>query len=222
MVIVLANWFDPRLISLFGLITDAGTLIFPLTFLLADLITEVYGYKQARRAIWTGFLFNAVFILYGQLIIHLPGPQQAPYNAMFDQLLTMNSRIIFASAMSYLVAEGLNSILMAKLKIKLAGGYMGLRFISSTFVAAGVDSLVFTSLAFYAVLPDSQLINLMLTMWLIKVTVELVGLPFSVKLANRLKKTEQMDIYDQHTKFNLFSLEADYQARDNHLWNNKP
>ena len=72
MIIVLANWFDARLIHLIGLDTDAGTLVFPLTFLLSDLVTEVYGYKFARRAIWCGFLFNAVFLIYSQIVIHLP------------------------------------------------------------------------------------------------------------------------------------------------------
>src|SRR5260221_13755082 len=101
MVMALANWFDPRLITLFGLTTDAGTLIFPLTFLLSDLITEVYGYKQARRAIWCGFLFNAIFILYGQLVIHMPSPDYPTHNDSFDTLLAMNVRIIIASRISY-------------------------------------------------------------------------------------------------------------------------
>src|SRR3990167_4672910 len=109
MVIVLANWFDPRLIKIFGLTTDAGTLIFPLTFLLSDLITEVYGYKNARRAIWCGFLFNALFILYGQLVIHMPSPDYHTNNAMFDTLLATNVRIIIASCLSYLISEPLNS-----------------------------------------------------------------------------------------------------------------
>src|SRR5688572_13040806 len=77
MVLVLANWFDARLIQIFSFNTDGGTLIFPLTFLLSDLITEVYGYQQARRAIWCGFLFNIFFILYGLAITHLPSPDFA-------------------------------------------------------------------------------------------------------------------------------------------------
>src|SRR5262245_18687209 len=91
MVIELTNWFDPRLINI-GLDTDAGTLIFPLTFLLSDLITEVYGYKYARRAIWCGFLFNALFIIYGQIVIHMPSPSYPTNNDMFDTLLTTNIR----------------------------------------------------------------------------------------------------------------------------------
>jgi uncharacterized integral membrane protein (TIGR00697 family) len=148
MVIVLANWFDPRLISFFGLTTDAGTLIFPLTFLLSDLITEVYGYKFARQAIWCGFLFNALFIVYGQIVVRMPSPAFPTNNEMFDTLLTMNFRIIIASAISYLISEPMNSLVMAKLKIKMHGRYLGIRFVLSTVFASCIDSFIFGTIAF--------------------------------------------------------------------------
>lgn len=158
MVIVLANWFDVRLIQLYSLATDAGTLIFPLTFLLSDLITEVYGYQYARRAIWCGFLFNIIFILYGQLIIHLPSPDYAIVNNQyFDSMLALNMRIILASTISYLCSEPLNSFLMAKLKLQFAGHKLALRFVASTFTASGVDSLIFGALAFAGLMSADKL-----------------------------------------------------------------
>ena len=178
MVIVLANWFDPRLINLGWLDTDAGTLIFPLTFLLSDLITEVYGYKYARRAIWCGFLFNALFIIYGQIIIHLPNPNYPTNNEVFDTLLATNIRIIIASAISYLISEPFNSIIMAKLKIKMNGRYMGIRFILSTIIASGTDSFIFGTIAFYGLVANIHLISLILSMWLIKVVIEILGLSY--------------------------------------------
>ncbi len=215
MVIVLANWFDPRLINIFGLNTDAGTLIFPLTILLSDLITEVYGYKHARRAIWCGFLFNALFIIYGQVIIHMPSPNYPTNNTVFDTLLATNVRIILASAISYLSSEPLNSFVMAKLKIKTKGRYLGIRFVLSTIVASGTDSTIFSIIAFYGVMSDSNLIMLALTMWFIKVFIELIGLPISIRLTKKLKKMEQLDIYDKQTNFNILSLDTNYTARDN-------
>lgn len=215
MVIVLANWFDPRLVHLFGLDTDAGTLIFPLTFLLSDLITEVYGYKHARRAIWCGFLFNLLFIVYGQIVIHLPSPTYSTNNSIFDALLSTNIRIIFASAISYFCSEPLNSFVMAKLKIKMQGRYMGIRFISSTVVASGVDSAIFSVLAFYGAMSNSNLMALILTMWFIKVLIEVLGLPISIRLTKKLKKLEQLDIYDKRTQFNILSLNVDYTIKDN-------
>lgn len=215
MVIVLANWFDPRLIKIFGLTTDAGTLIFPLTFLLSDLITEVYGYKHARRAIWCGLLFNALFIAYGQLVIHMPSPDYSTNNDMFDTLFATNIRIIFASAISYLIAEPLNSFVMAKLKIKMHGRFIGIRFLSSTILAAATDSFIFSVIAFYGVISNINLLYLTLTMWLIKVIIELVGLPVSIRLAKKLKQSEKLDIYDKRTDFNLFTLDTHYVDKDN-------
>ena len=215
MVIVLANWFDPRLIRIFNLDTDAGTIIFPLTYLLSDLITEVYGYKHARRAIWCGFLFNALFIVYGQIIIHLPSPLYPTDNAMFDQLLAANARIIIASAISYLCAEPLNSYVMAKLKIKMSGRWIGVRFVASTFLASGFDSAIFGVIAFYGVMNNHNLWVLIVIMWFIKVFIEIIGLPISIRLARKFKQKEQLDIYDKRTQFTILSLDARYEQKDN-------
>jgi uncharacterized integral membrane protein (TIGR00697 family) len=215
-VILLANWFDIRFIHVIGLDTDAGTLIFPLTFLLSDLITEVYGYKYARRAIWTGFLFNFLFIMYGQLVIHLPSPSFAiSDNQNFDALLGFNTRIIIASTISYLCSEPMNSFIMAKLKIKTHGKMMSLRFVLSTVVASLFDSFVFGTLAFYGTMPNNDLIKFNATMWLIKVIVEILGLPFSLRAAAKLKRYEKLDMYDNGTNFNIFSLDATYANKNN-------
>ncbi|HVE44070.1 MAG TPA: queuosine precursor transporter [Gammaproteobacteria bacterium] len=216
MVMVLANWFDARLIRIFSLNTDAGTLIFPLTFLLSDLMTEVYGYQQARRAIWCGFLFNFIFILYGQIIIHLPSPDYAVIsNQKFDELLSMNSRIIIASTMSYLCAEPLNSFIMAKLKILFSGHQLALRFVASTVIASVVDSFIFGTIAFYGLMSHQALFLLIITMWFLKVVIEVVGLPISLYLTKKLKEMEHLDVYDKKTNFTPFSLHVDYTERDN-------
>lgn len=215
MVLAFANWFDPRLIRIFGLTTDAGTLIFPLSFLLADLITEVYGYKHARRAIWVGFLFNGIFLLYAFMVTNLPSPTYPNHNVIFDALIKADARIILASVLSYLVAEPMNSFIMAKLKMKMAGKAMSARFVLSTFIASGFDSFIFGVIAFYAVMSNLNLFYLIITMWFIKVIIEILGLPVSVRLAHRLKQKERLDIYDYRTKFNIFSLDGEYTNADN-------
>lgn len=215
MVIVLSNWFDARLVRIFGLDTDAGTLIFPLTFLLSNLITEVYGYKYARRAIWCGFLFNALFIVYGQIVIHMPSPEYAKHNAVFDTLLAVNTRIILASAVSYLCSEPLNSLVMAKLKIRMEGRYLPVRLVASTVLAAGVDSFIFSLIGFYGVMSGDRLVVFGFTMWMIKVVIEVLGVPVSVRVVNGLKRIEGMDVFDRRTRFNLFSLDVDYVNDDN-------
>jgi len=215
MVLAFANWFDPRLISIFGLNTDAGTLIFPFSFLLSDLITEVYGYKHARKTIWTGFLFNIIFIGYGQLVAHLPSPPYQTNNEIFNTLIAADLRIIIASTISYLIAEPLNSLIMAKLKIKMHGRNMSVRYVTSTFTASLVDSSIFSVIAFYNVMSNSNLVELILTMWLIKVAIEIFGLPISILITNKIKRAEQMDIYDYKTKFTLLSLNTEYNANAN-------
>jgi uncharacterized integral membrane protein (TIGR00697 family) len=215
MAIVFANWFGPRIINIFGINITAGALIFPLTFLFSDLITEVYGYKHARRAIWAGFLFSAIFILYGQIIIHMPSPNYPTINAMFDKVMNLNVRIVIASIISYLTSEPLNAYVIAILKIKMAGKYMGIRFIASTIVASGVDSIIFCLIAFSNLLSHYHLIELIFSMWMIKVVIEILGLPISIRLAKKLKRLESLDIYDIRTKFNLFRLETQYTKNDN-------
>lgn len=215
MVITLANWFDARLVHIFRVNTDAGTLIFPITFLLSDLITEVYGYKNARRAIWIGALFNAIFIMYGQLVIHLPSPEYQTHNEMFDTILTIDSRVILASFISYFISEPLNSYTLAKLKLKMCGRCLSMRFVLSTMIASGVDSAVFGMGAFYGMMSGSNLLHLIFVMWLIKVSIEILGLPLSTKLARVLKRTEKIDIYDVGTKFTLFSLDGVYASNKN-------
>ncbi|MDF2529364.1 MAG: rane-spanning protein [Gammaproteobacteria bacterium] len=215
--ILLANWFDPRLVSLFGLVTDAGTLIFPLSFVLSDLITEVYGYKKARQAIWLGFAFNMVFLIYGQIVIHLPSPAYPTHNAEFDDLLKADMRVIIGSMCSYFCAEPINSWIIARLKLMTQGRYMAVRFLSSTVIASLLDSSIFSVIAFLGVMSDSELTSLILTMWLIKVAIEALGLPFSIKLAKKLKQAENLDIYDINTKFSLLSLDSQYEASANHF-----
>ena len=221
MVLVFANLFDPRIVDVFGVITDAGTIIFPLTFLLADLITEVYGYKRARQAIWIGFFFSVVFVLYGQIVIHLPSPPYPTHNEIFSTLFGLDVRIIFASGVSYLCSEPLNAYVLSKLKIKAGGRYMPLRFVLSTIAASGADSFIFGAIGFYGVINNVNLLQLILTMWGVKVAIEICGLPLALKLAKKLKKMEQIDIYDVATKFNLFSLDCSYAAKQNRYINRK-
>lgn len=215
MALVFANFFDPRIVNIFGVITDAGTIIFPLTFLLSNLITEVYGYKHARYAIWLGFLFNSIFIMYGQIVIHLPNPPYPTHNDLFTTIFALDIRIMLASSVSYLCSEPFNSYVLAKLKVKTNGKFMPLRFVLSTLVASGVDSFIFGSLAFYGNINNDDLLHLILTMWFLKVGIEILGLPVSLNIAKKLKRKEKMDIYDFDTKFNLFSLEHDYTLKNN-------
>ncbi len=220
MVLVFANWFAARLMVFGGFTTDGGTLLFPLTFIITDMIAEVYGYKHARRAIWAGFLFNLLFVAYGHVITLFPAPDYYQAADSFDQVIAISGRLLLASLVSYLCAEPLNIYLIAKMKIWCEGRKMALRFALSTLISAAVDTVIFCSLAFAGIVPLPQLTTFMLTMWMLKVLIEVFGLIFSVPLAKFLKTYEGLDIYDHHTEFTLFSLDGEYSHSANRIKNN--
>jgi len=215
MIIAISNWFDARLIEIFKMVISPGTLIFPITFLLSDMITEVYGYKHARRAIWSAFLFNVIFVGYGQILIHLPNPSFATDNAVFNKLIAANIFIILGSFSSYIISEPMNSFILAKLKNKHKGKYIGIRFVSSTIAASAIDSVVFASIAFCKIYSMHDIMKIIFDIWVTKTVIEILGLPFSIRLAKFLKKSEKLDIYDYDTNFNPVSLEASYSSENN-------
>jgi len=214
-ILVFCNWFAARIVHIGGFDIDSANFLFPLTYLLADMVTEVYGYKHARRAIWCGFLFNVILIGFGQIITQLPSPDFPNHNEAFDTILTANIRIVLASAVSYLIAEPLNSYVMAKLKILSNGKYLASRILLSTIAAGGLDSFIFSTLAFYGIIPGIKLLYFILTMWVVKIIIELMILPLSTTLTKKLKRLEGLDIYDRKTAFTIFSLNAQYHDSEN-------
>lgn len=210
----LSNWFDPRLIRFFGLNTGAGALAFPFTYLISDIITEVYGYKHARIAVWTALLFFLIVILFDQFITTFL-VNDLVSRADLNTFLFVNNHILIAAIFSYLITESINSYIVAKLKISLKGKYMGIRFIGSTLTAYTINELIYAPMAFYSLIPSfMNFIHHMLTSWGFMVTLELLLLPFSIRLAKRLKIIEKLDIYDTQTNFNPFSLNTDYQNKN--------
>lgn len=220
MIIVLANCFTSRPIQIFTLITNAGVIILPLSFLMLSIITEVYGYKYARLAIWYGFLFSSVFIIYSFIITNIPSPLFPTNNNEFNYLLRGNEKIVVASLISYLVSEFLNSYCLAKLKIRTQGHCVTLRFTVSLLLAIVSSSIFFNIIKSYENIANNSLISAIINMCLIKMVIGIVSLTSLIRLADRLKKIEQLDIYDWQTKFNLFSLNIDYLKRDNVLLEN--
>jgi uncharacterized integral membrane protein (TIGR00697 family) len=216
MIISISNWYDARLISLFGFTISPGTLTFPFSFLLSDILTEVYGFKNSRRAIWAALFFNSIFLIFGQIIIHLPTPDFAiDNNSAFNKLLSLNIWIISGSFISYIIAEPINSYIVSKLKLLCDGKYMGIRFIGSTVIASFIDTFLFIIIAFYKILNFENLINMIFIVWLCKCLIEIIGLPLTIKLATWLKNNEKLDIYDKYTNFNLCSLDVNYNINDN-------
>jgi queuosine precursor transporter len=210
-----ADWFDPRQIKVFGLCTGAGSIAFPFTYLLSDIITEVYGYKKARMTIWLGLLFYAIFLLYGQFVIHFLS-LHSPHASTLTLFLQVNHHIIFATIASYLATESVNAYLVAKLKLFFCGKYIGLRFIFSTLMAYILDELVYAPIAFYGmIIHMKDLVSHMIDSWIFMVSIELLALPISIRIAKRMKAVEKTDIYDSETNFNPFLINAHYSKENN-------
>jgi len=215
MVIAISNWYDFRFIEIFRQAISPGTLTFPFTFLLSDIITEVYGYKHARKAIWVAFVFNVIFLLFGKLVTILPTPEFTQNTMALNKLFFISTRVIVASFLSYLISEPLNSYIVAKLKIFFKGDFMGIRFITSTIIASALDTTCFVTIAFSGVYQISQLVVLIFNIWLFKTIIEICGLPVSIRMTNFLKKKEALDIYDYNTNFNIFKLDSEYTISNN-------
>ena len=189
---------------------DGGTLLFPLSYIFGDILTEVYGYKRSRRVIWTGFFCLALSAGVFALIRLLPGEStwqgyagDAAYAAILGGM--SSGGIVFGSLAGFWSGEFSNSFVLAKMKIMTNGRHLWARTIGSTLVGELVDSAVFVVVAsLFGVFPWSLFLTLVLTNYLFKCAVEAAMTPVTYALVNRLKKSEGEDFYDRETNFNPF------------------
>ncbi|OGH88193.1 MAG: transporter [Candidatus Magasanikbacteria bacterium RIFOXYC2_FULL_42_28] len=183
-----------------------AVILFPITYIIGDILTEVYGYAAARRAIWTGFACNLLAVVAIYISIKIPSAPFFANQTAFEQILGFTPRLLVASFSAYLVGQFVNSMLLSKMKIKTQGKHLWARTIGSTVVGEGLDSLIFISLAFWGVMPVGVLGGLILTQWIFKVLFETVSTPFTYYFVSLLKKKEGVDVYDTETKFNPLAL----------------
>jgi queuosine precursor transporter len=200
--LVVANITAVKLVSIFGLVVPAAVVIFPVSYIFGDVLTEVYGYKQARRVIWLGFgcnLLAVIAILIGQV---LPGASFWDAQDAYVRILGFAPRLLLASFIAYLLGEFANSFVLAKLKVATNGRWLWTRTVSSTLIGQGLDSAIFISIAFAGTIPADGLLNAIITQWLFKTLYEVLATPLTYMLVNFLKKHEGIDVYDIDTDFN--------------------
>ncbi len=200
--LIASNIVAVKLIDVSGLILTAAIVIFPLSYIIGDVLTEVYGYRQARRAIWLGFLGNLVVVVAIVIAGALPAAGFWKDQQAFDLILGQTPRILAASFAAYLVGEFTNSFVLAKLKIATAGRFLWLRTIGSTLIGQGLDSAIFVAIAFAGVLPGDVLVGTMITQWLVKSGYEAAATPLTYLAVGFLKRTDGVDVYDRDTRFN--------------------
>jgi hypothetical protein len=200
--LVTANIIAVKLVDVFGLILPAAIFIFPLSYITGDVLTEVYGYRQARKVIWLGFLCNVLVVVAIWVAQILPAASFWDGQKAYERILGYTPRILIASFVAYLVGEFANSFVLAKMKIATQGRWLWMRTIGSTLVGQGLDSVVFITLAFAGSIPAKALALAVVTQWLAKSAYEAAATPFTYLVVNYLKRKEGMDAYDYETRFN--------------------
>jgi queuosine precursor transporter len=204
--LIISNILDTKLFTFYIFTLPAGIIIFPITYLFGDILTEVYGYANSRKVIWVGFISLLLLVITLQVVEILPAPGFWKNQASFEMILGKVPRIVIASITAYFIGEFVNSFTLAKMKVLNKGNRMSVRFIISTFVGQAVDTILFVLIAFSGTFSFKEILEITFSAWLFKVSWELVALPVTIPVVKWLKKVEQEDYFDIDTNFNPFSL----------------
>ena len=185
----------------------AGVLFFPVSYIIGDVLTEVYGYARARRVIWTGFAALLFMAFMAWVVVQLPPAAGWPGQAAYEFVFGNSWRIVLASMIAFWAGEFANSYVLAKMKIWTRGRHLWMRTIGSTVVGQGLDSLIFYPLAFWGLAgwPVELLWQVVLSQWAIKTAWEALLTPVTYAVVGSLKKAEGVEVFDTDTDFSPFS-----------------
>jgi uncharacterized integral membrane protein (TIGR00697 family) len=195
----------------------AGNLFFPVSYIFGDVLTEVYGYARARRAIWAGFAGLAFASFMTWVILSMTPSPDEPFNATLQPALETvfgsTWRIVAASMAAYWLGDFTNSYVLAKMKVWTRGRWLWTRTIGSTMVGQGIDSLVFYPIAFIGIWEGGTILAVIAFNWTMKVLVEVAFTPVTYAVVGFLKRREGVDVYDERTRFTPFSLRDEGESR---------
>ncbi len=204
--LIVANIIAVKLVGIYGLVIPAGTIVFPLSYICGDVLTEVYGYRRARQVIWLGFGCNLLAVVAIWLGQELPGAVFWDAQEAYERILGFTPRLLLASFIAYLFGQFSNSWVMARMKIWTQGRNLWARTIGSTVIGEGLDSLIFVLIAFSGIIPAAGMLSAIITQWLFKVAYETLVTPLTYVVVNFLKQQEGIDVYDRDTSFNPLTL----------------
>ena len=201
--LLISNIITIKTINIVGLIFTAGDILFPITYILNDVFTEVYGFNKSKLIIWTSFFCNLLMIIIFKITILLPSSDLFRMQEELVDILGITPRILIASFIAFLVGNFANSIVMSKLKVKTEGKYLALRTISSTLVGEGLDTLIFIPIVFIDSLDLQTMIFLISNTFILKVFLEIILTPITFRVINFIKKKEKIDTYDNGIKYRI-------------------
>lgn len=204
--LIVANIVEQKLIRIGPIEATAGLLIFPISYVINDIIAEVWGYKKARLIIWCGFAMNFLAVLIFHISIWAPGSVNFTHQVEFQLVLGNTLRLSLSSFVAFLCGSFLNAFVMSKMKIFQKGRHFSIRAVASTIVGEGADSFIFFILAFYGIIPNSDLITLIFTQMAMKTGYEILILPVTNIVIRKVKKLEDTDVYDNSVSYNPFKI----------------
>lgn len=207
-ILMISNVASAKIVALGPFTFDGGTILFPLSYIFGDILTEVYGYARSRRVIWAGFGAAALMALVFWLVGIIPPAADWPHQQAYLTILGVTPRIVAGSLIAYFAGEFTNSWVLAKMKVLTRGRWLWSRTIASTLVGEGVDTLLFVMIAFFGALPGELLIAVVVSNYVFKCGVEALFTPVTYRVVNALKRAEREDYYDTHTDFNPFRLKV--------------
>jgi uncharacterized integral membrane protein (TIGR00697 family) len=202
--LITANVIAVKVVSLGPAQLPAAIFVFPISYIFGDVLTEVYGYRVARRVIWLGFACNLLFVFFAWVGQLLPPAGFWEGQAAYETILGYTPRLLAASFCGYLAGEFANSFVLARMKLLTKGRWLWTRTIGSTIVGQGLDTSIFITLAFIGT--GATVPVLIVSHWLAKVTIEAVCTPGTYAIVNWLKQREAIDTYDYQTNYNPFAI----------------
>jgi len=199
-----ANIVGVKVTSFGPFVLPAAVILFPFSYIFGDILTEVYGYRRARKVIWLGFFCNLIFVIFAWIGQMLPPAPLWEWQEAYKSILGYAPRLLVASFCGYFAGEFSNSFVLAKMKVLTGGRWLWSRTIGSTIVGEGFDTLIFVTGAYFGAPFFTPLI--ILYHWLAKVLIEALATPLTYKVVNFLKRKEAIDTYDYDTNFNPFRI----------------
>lgn len=204
----LVQFFEFKLGGLNIGIFGAGILFFPLSYVLGDVLTEVYGYARARRVVWAGFAAVGFMAFMAWVVVAMPAAPGWEGQAAYEAVFGLTPRIVLASMIAFWAGELANAFVMARMKIVTQGKHLWTRTIGSTIVGQGVDSILFYPIAFLGIWTPGQVLTVLVTNYILKVLWEVLLTPITYQVVGALKKAEGVDVFDSDTDFTPFSVRS--------------
>lgn len=197
MTLIVSNIASIKVVAIGPLVFDAGTILFPLSYIVGDIVTEVYGYRKMRSLLYVGVVSLILTMTTFWVVQILPASPDWPNQVAYESILGVVWRIVLASVTALFLGEIMNAYVVARMKVRSKGKNLWVRMISSSVVGSAIDTVVFSTVAFLGTMSFGALAQLMATVFLIKITTEVIVSPLTIKIINIVKRREKIDTYEQ-------------------------